>query len=154
MGKVRTDKEAVRIEYISSDISLRALAKKHKIAQSTIFKWSREGDWNVEKQKFLESAAHFAQLDLDARKEQILKNLTDRWVKVYETADRLLEKINELLDLHGDALAPRDLKSISSVLVDVVTLQNYGERREKESKAEDAGDEGNVLEIRFATEED
>lgn len=148
MGKSRTDKEAVRTEYISTDISLRALAKKHNIAQSTIFKWSREGEWNLDKQKFLESAAHLAQLDLNARKEHILKNLTDRWIKTYETADRILEKVNELLDLRGDVLAPRDLKSLSSIIVDIMTLHSYSEKRSKE----EGGDEGSsgATEIIFA----
>lgn len=151
MGKSRTDKEAVRTEYISTDISLRALAKKHNIAQSTIFKWSREGEWNLDKQKFLESAAHLAQLDLNARKEHILKNLTDRWIKTYETADRILEKVNELLDLRGNVLAPRDLKSLSSIIVDIMTLHSYSEKR---SKAEEDGDEGNSLDIKFADPEE
>lgn len=154
MGKSRDDKEIVRAEYISTDISLRALAIKHKIAQSTVFKWSREGKWNLEKQRFLESAAHYAQLDINARKEQILKNLTDRWIKTYETADRLLEKINALLDLHGDTLAPRDLKSLSSVLVDIMTLHSYSEKRDRESKAEEDGGEGSGLDIEFAAPEE
>ena len=148
MGNARTDKEAVRTEYISSDISLRALAKKHKIAQSTIFKWSREGQWNVEKQKFLESAAHLAQVELSARKEQILKTLSDRWEEVYKTADKLLEKVNELLDLPGTTLAPRDLKSISSVLVDYVTLHSYGEKRDKNNGENE--EEGSGIVISFA----
>lgn len=154
MGKSRTDKEAVRTEYISTDISLRALAKKHNIAQSTIFKWSREGEWNLDKQKFLESAAHLAQLDLNARKEHILKNLTDRWIKTYETADRILEKVNELLDLRGDVLAPRDLKSLSSIIVDIMTLHSYSEKREREDKAKEADGEGNSLDIEFALPEE
>lgn len=153
MGKSRTDKEAVRSEYISTDISLRALAKKHKIAQSTIFKWSREGNWNVEKERFLRSAAHLAKQELEAGKEQILKTLTDRWVNVYESADRLLEKVNALLDLHGDTLAPRDLKSLSSVLVDIMSLHSYGQNRDKESNGEEAG-ESSSLAIEFAAAEE
>jgi transposase-like protein len=149
MGKGRADKETVRSEYISSDISLRQLAKKHKIAQSTIFKWSREGQWNVEKQKFLQSAAHLAQVELNAEKEQILKTLTDRWEEVYKTADKLLEKVNTLLDLPGTTLAPRDLKSISSVLVDYVTLHSYGAKRDKE-KGEIEDEDGGGIVINFA----
>ena len=144
MGKHRTDRESVHAEYISSDISLRALALKHGIAQSTIFRWNKEGQWAKEKEEFLLSAAYLARKQVDATKEQLLGALADRWARMYTTADKLLEKVDALLELEDTALAPRDLKSISSVLVDIMTLHSAGERRDE---AKEEGDEGFVIEI-------
>ncbi len=149
MGAHRTDRESVHAEYISSDISLRALAQKHGMAQSTIFRWNKEGQWAREKEEFLKSAAYLARKQVDAQKEQLLGALTDRWTRMYNTADKLLEKVDALLELEGDPLAPRDLKSISSVLVDIMALHSAGEKRE-----EDEAKAGDSYEIRIVEVDD
>ena len=144
MGASRNDKSAIHMDYISSDISLRALAKKHKVADSTVRRWAKEDGWIKEKQEFLASAAYQAKKNVDARKAQLFGELTDRWERMYSTADALLEKVDALLELEDTALAPRDLKSISSVLVDIMTLHSAGERRDE---AKEESEEGFVIEI-------
>ena len=144
MGAKRTDKDTVHLDYISSDISLRALAKKHKVADSTVRRWAKEEGWAAEKQEFVLSAAQQARANMRAAKAQLLTELTDRTEKVYLCADKLLLKVDQLLNLE-DALAPRDLKSISSVLVDVMTMQNIG-------KSDDDEDGGGAVEIRLTGE--
>lgn len=138
MGAHRTDRESVHAEYISTDISLRALALKHGIAQSTIFRWNKEGQWSKEKEEFFKSAAYLAQKNMKAQKEQLLGVLTDRWERMYCTADKLLEKANALLELEDDELAPRDLKAISSVLVDIMNLHSAGERRSDDESRDES----------------
>ena len=94
MGASRNDKSAIHMDYISSDISLRALAKKHKVADSTVRRWAKEDGWIKEKQEFLASAAYQAKKNVDARKAQLFGELTDRWERMYSTADALLEKVD------------------------------------------------------------
>lgn len=147
MGASRVDKSAIHLDYISTDISLRALAKKHKVADSTVRRWAKEDGWAAEKQEFLSSAAHRARTDLDAAKAQLLGTLTDRWTRMYSTADKLLEKVDELLALEGDPLAPRDLKSISSVLVDIMTLHSAGDKREEDKAAAGESYEIRIVEV-------
>lgn len=134
MPAKRADKETIHLDYISSDISLRALAKKYKVADSTVRRWAKEEGWSVEKQEFVASAAQQARAKIHAAKAQLLEELTERNEKVYLCADKLLVKVDALLNLE-DALAPRDLKSISSVLLDVMTMQNMGKEESEEDSS-------------------
>lgn len=86
-------------------------------------KWKDDGHWDVERKALLADAAQQAREKFDTDVAQALNGMTDRLGKILESADKLLLKVDQLLALE-DALAPRDLKSISSVLVDVMTMQN------------------------------
>lgn len=121
MGAKRSDKEAIHLEYISTDLSLRVLAKKHNMSVSTLQLWKKDGHWDVERKAMLAAATERAAENLSTEKAQALYSLADRQEKTLEAADKLLEKVYQLLDL-DDALAPRDLKSISSTLLDIKML--------------------------------
>lgn len=149
MGQRRTDREAITTEYITTDISMRGLARKRKVALSTLKRWAEEDDWPRLKQEFWAQAAQQARLAADTQRAQLLGEVTDRWTRMYSTADKLLEKVDELLALEGDPLAPRDLKSISSVLVDIMTLHSAGDKRE-----EDKAVAGESYEIRIVEVDD
>lgn len=140
----RKDKQKIYKEYVTTDISIRSLADKHSLSQSTLNRWIKEGGWTEQKRGFLERAAIRAKERLKADEERYVEALADRWEKMYCTGDKLLEKVEEMLSLEGDALAPRDLKSLSSILVDLMTLHNVGE-----SKTESSGDS---YEIRITQE--
>lgn len=121
MGAKRSDKEAIHLEYISTDLSLRVLAKKHNMSVSTLQLWKKDGHWDVERKAMLAAATERAAENLSTAKAQALDSLTSRQEKTLEAADKLLAKVYQLLDL-DDALAPRDLKSISSTLLDIKML--------------------------------
>ena len=121
MGAKRSDKEAIHLEYISTDMSLRVLAKKHNMSVSTLQLWKKDGHWDVERKAMLAAATERAEENLSTAKAQALDSLTSRQEKTLAAADKLLAKVYQLLDL-DDALAPRDLKSISSTLLDIKML--------------------------------
>ena len=121
MGAKRSDKEAIHLEYISTDLSLRVLAKKHNMSVSTLQFWKKDGHWDVERKAMLASATERAAENLSTAKAQALDSLAERQEKTLAAADKLLAKVYQLLDL-DDALAPRDLKSISSTLLDIKML--------------------------------
>lgn len=121
MGAKRSDKEAIHLEYISTDLSLRVLAKKHNMSVSTLQLWKKDGHWDVERKAMLAAATERAAENLSTSKAQALDSLAERQEKTLAAADKLLEKVYQLLDL-DDALAPRDLKSISSTLLDIKML--------------------------------
>lgn len=121
MGAKRSDKEAIHLEYISTDLSLRVLAKKHNMSVSTLQLWKKDGHWDVERKAMLAAATEKAAENLSTSKAQALDSLAERQEKTLAAADKLLEKVYQLLDL-DDALAPRDLKSISSTLLDIKML--------------------------------
>lgn len=131
---IRCDREAIHQDYIRSDMSLRAFAKKHHLSLSTLHAWKTEGLWDIEKRDFLNKSAEIARKRADIKLEQQMNGVVDRMEMVLEASDKLLVKVGQLLDLE-DALAPRDLKSISSVLVDVQMLHaNAG--KDEDSKDE------------------
>ena len=121
MGAKRSDKEAIHLEYISTDLSLRVLAKKHNMSVSTLQLWKKDGHWDVERKAMLAAATERAAENLSTEKAQALDSLAERQEKTLAAADKLLAKVYQLLDL-DDALAPRDLKSISSTLLDIKML--------------------------------
>ena len=133
MPAKRSDKEVIHLAYITTDKSLRVLAKEHNVAVSTLKKWKDEGHWDVERKALLADAAQQAREKFETDVAQALNSITDRMGKILESADKLLLKVDQLLSLE-DALAPRDLKSISSVLVDVMTMQNTVNGQEEDKK--------------------
>ena len=139
MGAKRSDKEAIHLEYISTDLSLRVLAKKHNMSVSTLQLWKNNGHWDVERKAMLAAATERAAENLSTAKAQALDILTSRQEKTLAAADKLLAKVYQLLELE-DALAPRDLKSISSTLLDIKMLTDV---------RDDVGDKEPVT-IRFA----
>lgn len=139
MGAKRSDKEAIHLEYISTDLSLRVLAKKHNMSVSTLQLWKNNGHWDVERKAMLAAATERAAENLSTAKAQALDSLTSRQEKTLAAADKLLTKVYQLLELE-DALAPRDLKSISSTLLDIKMLTDV---------RDDVGDKEPVT-IRFA----
>lgn len=144
---VRKDKEAIHQDYIHSDLSLREFAKKHKMSLSTLHKWKSEELWDAEKQEFLTKAAQVARKKADIKLQQQIDGVIDRMEMVLEASDKLLLKVNQLLDLEGDPLAPRDLKAISSVLVDVQMLHSNA------GKDEDKADEAVLIRLAGAVED-
>lgn len=143
MGAKRSDKEAIHLEYISTDLSLRVLAKKHNMSVSTLQLWKNNGHWDVERKAMLAAATERAAENLSTAKAQALDSLTSRQEKTLAAADKLLAKVYQLLELE-DALAPRDLKSISSTLLDIKMLTDV---------RDDVGDKEPVT-IRFAGDAD
>lgn len=129
MGAKRSDKEAIHLEYISTDLSLRVLAKKHNMSVSTLQLWKNNGHWDVERKAMLAAATERAAENLSTAKAQALDSLTSRQEKTMAAADKLLAKVYQLLELE-DALAPRDLKSISSTLLDIKMLTDVPDAAE------------------------
>lgn len=144
---IRCDREAIHQDYIRSDMSLRAFAKKHHLSLSTLHGWKTEGLWDAEKKEFLNKSAEIARKRADIKLEQQMNGVIDRMEMVLEASDKLLLKVNQLLDLEGDPLAPRDLKAISSVLVDVQTLHSNA------GKDEDKADEAVLIRLAGAVDD-
>ena len=133
MPAKRSDKEVIHLDYITTDFSLRVLAKKHNVAVSTLKKWKDEGHWDVERKALLAEATQQARDKFETDKAQAVNTLSDRMEIILKSTDKLLVKVDQLLSLE-DALAPRDLKSISSVLADVMTIQNTVNGQDEDKK--------------------
>lgn len=116
-------KEKIHQEYVTTDISLRGIAKKYGLAKTTLYNWSKKEMWSQEKDMYLLHAEQAARCAFEAETDHHINLLADRARRIYDSADRLLDKVNQLLEL-DDALSPRDLKSISSTLLDLKMIHN------------------------------
>lgn len=116
-------KEQVHQEYVTTELSLRKVAAKYNLSRSTVGKWARDGLWQQEKELYLIEAQKAAIDHFKSETDHHINLLADRALRIYDSADRLLDKVNQLLEL-DDALSPRDLKSISSTLLDLKMIHN------------------------------
>ena len=135
------DKKAVREDYVNG-YSVRMLASKYGVPKSTVNDWIKKYGWTQERtidQKKVRALLEAANQETDTpKKKPDTKNRTPsepltmdgdfERLRVYTI--KLLGKADQLLDL-DDALAPRDLKSLSSMLMDVRTLLNILSPREE-----------------------
>ena len=103
--------EEIKNEYISTKITQRELAKKYKVDVSNISRRSKEEEWVKLREEYS------ARIQAKAL-QHIEETALNFQAQVSESARKLLEKVNELLSLE-EALAPRDLKSLSSTLLDL-----------------------------------
>lgn len=123
-------KEQVHIEYVTTELSLRKVALKFGLSRSTVGKWARDGLWQQEKELHLIEAQKAAIDHFKAESDHHIDLLAERTRRIYNSADKLLDKVDQLLDL-DDALSPRDLKSISSTLLDIKMIHNIKDEDDK-----------------------
>lgn len=110
----------IKNEYLSSDISYRDLAKKYNVSLRSIAGKAKDEDWQKLKQNHCNIVATQVQQKTIEKTSESLAEYAVR-----QTAD--LVKINELLIgkvfetmAYGDAFSPRDLKSLSGMLADLM----------------------------------
>ena len=129
------DKKAVREDY-KHGFSVRMLSAKYGVPKSTISDWIKKYGWEQESkpmrmsvQDMMESGQECPDESPDIRtvSEPLPVEKDYEQIRVY--AHKVLAKADQLLEL-DDALAPRDLKSLSSMLLDVRTLLNVMSPRE------------------------
>lgn len=160
------DKAQVRDDYIRG-FSVRMLAAKYDVPKSTIGRWVKRYGWVQEAGAAQEERIRREKEEWDTPRDNERDSGTwdtpplpvaDDYNKMRVYTDKLLAKADTLLDL-DDKLSPKDLKSLSSMLLDVRTLLNILSPREaaeqemriaklrKESQTEDQDGVGGVLMI-------
>lgn len=91
---INPDWAKIRAEYVNSDISLTALAKKYDVSKSAVQKHSAQEKWNEERKKKRKKKADAVADKLhDADVKQTVKDI-DRCLK---SAGKLLDKINKAI---------------------------------------------------------
>lgn len=112
------DWTSIKNEYISSEISMRKLAAKHKVDLKSIATHSKQEGWVAQRKEY--------QNRVQAKTLQNIEEAASNFqAEVSESARKLLDKVNEVLKLE-EALAPRDLKSLSSTLLDLRDILAVG----------------------------
>lgn len=114
------DWKKIKMYYLQNDVSLRELAAKFKVGEASVFRRASKEKWKDEKIA-IDSKVIARTIEKTAEKSS--ESLAEYAVR--QTAD--LVKINELLIgkvfetmAYGDAFSPRDLKSLSGMLYDLM----------------------------------
>ena len=139
------DWAAIRQDYLLTEASQRDLAKKYGVSKSLIAKKAKEEDWKGKRGQFMDKVGNEV---IEATKEIAV----NRALAICESADKLLVKVNQLLDLE-DALSPRDLKSLSSTLLDLKMIHGVKTESEKGEEKQES-DSDNVIQIMGMTNEE
>lgn len=109
------DWQKIRAEYITTDISYRKLADKYGLDQATVARRAKKEDWVSKRQ-------HHA----DKTQAKILsadtKNKADRASRLMTVADKLLKKVEVLVD-KDDYLSAGAIKNLSDALKNIRETQ-------------------------------
>lgn len=118
------DWNTIRTEYITTTSSYRDLCDKYDIPLRTLARRAKLEDWQQKRNDYGNTVA-----------TQCIQKAAEKQVKsfeefipvlqngIIETGTKLLEKIQETM-AYGDAFSPRDLKSLSGVMIDLGMVMN------------------------------
>ena len=121
------DWQAIKTEYITTDTSYRKLAQKYGINVTTIAKTAGAENW-VEERK------QYANKTQTKTLEKISQQEANRAAKIHSVADKLLLKIETLVDRPG--MMPKDVRSLVAAVKDLKEIQGVkSDLDEKEQRA-------------------
>lgn len=131
-------KAAIRADY-TAGMSFRALAETYGIPKSTIAQWAKDEQWpkmaSARQTRRATVVRRAIRESLDSSDNSDNSDVgqaegrSEDYQMLRQYAEKLLHKADQILDI-DDALAPRDLKSVSAMLLDVRTLLNVLSPRE------------------------
>lgn len=120
------DWKAIKAEYIAGGIGYRKLAEKYGVSFGTLSKIAMRENWTDLRKKACEKTG-------TVLAEAIGKRNAKKSAKIDDLADRLLDKMEELVDILIDG---RDLKALASALKDLKEVKGIKDKLDvKEQKA-------------------
>jgi ribosomal protein S15P/S13E len=120
--------DMLRIEYVSSDVSIRGLEKKHGISYSMI-------RTRCQNEKWLEQRDAFKREAFSRSVEKVAEHQSEECSRAFRLASKVMSKLEETIDQinPADEAATRNLKNITSAIKD---LKEIGIYRSELDKAE------------------
>ena len=122
------DWQAIKTEYITTDTSYRKLAQKYGINVTTIAKTAGAEGW-VEQRKQYANETQAKTL------EKISQQEANRAAKIHSVADKLLNKIESMVD-SGKPLDTKGIRALTAAVKDLKEIQSVKSALdEREQKA-------------------
>lgn len=147
------DWQAIKTEYITTDTSYRKLAKKHGVHYNAVANRAKQEEWVSQRNQFCDRT-------VTKTVNAISNKQVDRAAKLISAADKLLDKVESLLETDCELLiAPQSLKHLSGVLKDIKEVQmvrSDADMREQEARIKnlqrqaEAEEKDNTIIVRFA----
>ena len=125
------DWQKIKTEYITTDTSYRKLAQKYGVGYSVIGERARLDGWVEQREQFRNET-------LTKTVDAISTKQVDRAANLISVADKLLAKVNSLLEMDAEVLSDtQSMKHISGVLKDIKEVQmirSDADMREQEAR--------------------
>lgn len=109
------DWQAIKTEYITTDTSYRKLAQKYGVNYQAICHRSKEEGWIAQREQYRNST-------ITKTLEKISQQEANRAAKIHSVADKLLNKIEALVDRPG--MMPKDVRSLVAAVKDLKEIQS------------------------------
>ncbi len=115
--------EKIKHEYISTDVSYKDLAKKYGVSLRSIAGKAADEDWTKQKENYcINLASKLHQKTAEKQAESFAEYVSEMRSDLIKNHQLLEKKFLETIS-YGDAFSPRDLKSLSGMLTDL--MMNY-----------------------------
>lgn len=128
--KRKPSRAKLKKEYVTTDTSYRALSTKYDVSLASIRRYAKEDHWVQEKEAYISEISKTAEsmistvvnTSVTTEFAEEISTRAEFEMKLYHSADLLFNKVNEILTMDVP-LAPKDLKSISSTLLDLKMMR-------------------------------
>ena len=120
----------IRNEYVAQGTPYRELCEKYEVNLRTMARRAKKEEWQRLREECVNNVAKKCQQKAVKTAVQKATRDVDR---MFAATDKLLKKAEQLLEIE-DALAPRDLRSLSSTLLDVRTLLGIRDEADREEQ--------------------
>lgn len=120
---------AIKTEYITTNTSYRKLAEKYGVSTTQICNVGREEKWVEQREQFLNKTTA-------KTLEKISKQEASRAAKIYSVADKLLLKIERIVD-SDKPLDSKGIRALTAAVRDLKEIQNVrseGDRKEQNAR--------------------
>ena len=147
------DWQAIKTEYITTQTSYRKLAQKYGVSTTQICNVGRDEKWVEQREQYLNKTTA-------KTIEKISQQEASRAARIYSVADKLLNKIEAMVDgerpldtkgIRALTAAVKDLKEIQSVKSSLDEQEQMARITNLQKQAEkDKDDNADVIEVVFA----
>ena len=146
------DWQAIKTEYITTDTSYRKLAQKYGVSYQAICHRSKDEGWIEQREQHMNKT-------FTKTLDKISQQEANRAARIHSVADKLLNKIEKLVDseepmdtkgIRALTAAVKDLKEIQSVRSELDKQEQEARIANLRKQAKEDEDKADVIEVVFA----
>ena len=120
------DWQAIKTEYITTDTSYRKLAQKYGVSTTQICNVGRDEKWVEQREQFLNKTTA-------KTLEKIIKQEANRAAKIHSVADKLLLKIEAMVE-SGRPLDTKGIRALTAAVKDLKEIQSVRSELDKQEQ--------------------
>lgn len=135
------DWHKIRVEYITTATSYRKLAQKYGVGQTEICKHSKAEGWLAERERFVSEST-------TKQIENALEQEVDRAARIRTVADKLLDKVEEIIDALDLEAGAKEIRTLTAAVKDLKEIQGM------KSKLDEQEQEARIANLRKSAEKE